>query len=112
MKHEACIACLPNNGRLNHVLEVEGWLMGLARLPIFVEVLKKRKADATVKVLAKRLKVHDKKGAEPTKVSGARESGGPKRPLSAGILPTKSVKLNKGTVPRAIASAAAARITP
>jgi hypothetical protein len=42
------------------------------------------------------------------KVSGSRESGGLKWSLSADILPTKSVKLSKGTVPRAIAPAAAA----
>jgi hypothetical protein len=30
-EHKACIASLPNNSRLNLVLEVVGWLMGLAQ---------------------------------------------------------------------------------
>jgi hypothetical protein len=64
MEHEACIASLPNNGRLNRVLEVAGVAYGPRVVPIFVEVSKKRKSDATVKVLAKRLKVPEKKGAE------------------------------------------------
>jgi hypothetical protein len=73
---------------------------------------KERKADATVTASAKRLKVPKKKGADPARNFGARASGGSKRPSGATVVPAQSVKLSKGIVPRAIASAAATRITP
>jgi hypothetical protein len=72
MEHEAYVACVPNNGRLNCVLEVAEVAYVPHPVPVFAEVLKKRKADAIVKVSAKRPKVAKKKGAEPAKVSGAR----------------------------------------
>jgi hypothetical protein len=61
-----------------------------------LEVLKKRKADATAKVSGKNPKVTEKKGAMPAKVSGSRASAGLKRSSGADILPVKSVKLRKG----------------
>jgi hypothetical protein len=41
MKHEACIASLPNNGLLNRVLEVVGVAYGPCPVSIFMEVLEK-----------------------------------------------------------------------
>jgi hypothetical protein len=111
-EHEACIASLPNNGRLNCVLEVAGVAYGPRSVLVSMEVLKKRKADVAVKVLAKRPKATEKKGARLMKVFESRASGGSKRPSGVDIPPTKSVKLSKGTVSRAIASAAATRIMP
>jgi hypothetical protein len=64
------------------------------------------------KVLAKRPVTHEKKGTERTKVTVVCVKGGLKWPSNADILPANSVKLSKGHLPRAIASAAAARITP
>jgi hypothetical protein len=110
-EHQACITSLPNNGRLNHVLELAGVAYGPRSVPVSPVVLKKRKAEAAVKVLAKRPKVPEKKDAEPAKVSGARMSGGSKRPSSTDILPVRAAKLSKGTIPRTIASAAVACIT-
>jgi hypothetical protein len=99
MEHKACIASLPNNSRLNCVLEVVGVAYGSHPVPISTEVLKKRKVDATVNVLAKRSKAPEKKGAETAKVSGAHVSGGLKWPSGVAILPAKSMKLSKGTIP-------------
>jgi hypothetical protein len=98
-EHKACIASLPNNGRLNCVLEVAGVAYGPFPVPISTEVLKKRKVD-------------EKKGVELSKVSRAHASGGSKWPSVADVLPAKSTKLSKGTVPHAIASAATTRIMP
>jgi hypothetical protein len=75
-----CVANLPNNGHLNHVLEVAGVSYGPHPVPISVEVLKKRKADATAKVSGKSPKVTEKKGLTPAKVSGSHASVGLKRP--------------------------------
>jgi hypothetical protein len=111
-EHEACVSGLPNNSRLNCVLELTGVAYGPCSAPVSAKVLKKRKAEASGKILAKRPKAPEKKGTEPAKVSGARVKGGLKRPSDADILTAKSVKLSKGIVPRAIASAATARITP
>jgi hypothetical protein len=111
-EHKACIASLPNNGRLNCVLEVAGVAYGPFPVPVSTEVLKKRKVDAAMKVPAKRPKVLEKKGVELSKVSRAHASGGSKWPLVADVLPAKSTKLSKGTVPHAIASAATTRIMP
>jgi hypothetical protein len=109
-EHEAYIASLPNNGRLNHVLDVAGLAYGPRPVPVSTEVLKKRKADAAVKVSPKRPKVTEKKGAGLMKVSRSRVSGGLKWPLGADIPPAMFAKLSKGTVPRAIASTATAHI--
>jgi hypothetical protein len=111
-EHKACIASLPNNGRLNHVLEVARVAYGPRLVPISAEVLKKRKADAAVKVSAKHPKATEKKGVGLAKVSGSRMSGSSNWPSGVDIPSTKSAKLSKGTVPRAIASIAAARIMP
>jgi hypothetical protein len=110
MEHEACIASLPNTGRLNRVLEVVVVAYMPPLVPVSAEVLKKRKVDATMKASAKNLKVPEKKGAEAAKVSRARASGGLKRPLGANILLVKSAKLSKVTIPCKIASVAATRI--
>jgi hypothetical protein len=98
-EHEACIAGLQNNGHLNRVLKLAGVAYGPHPAPVSTEVLKKRKADACGKVLAKRPKAPEKKGTEPTKVAGACAKGGLKQPSDADILPTKSAKLSKGIVP-------------
>jgi hypothetical protein len=111
-EHEACNASLPNNGRLNCVLEVAGVGYGPRPVPVSAEVLKKRKADGAAKVLAKRPKVAEKKSAGLAKVSGSRGSGSSKRPSGVDILSAKSTKLSKGTIPRVVASAATAHIMP
>jgi hypothetical protein len=110
-EHEACVSGLPNNGHLNRVLELTGVAYGPRPTPASAEVLKKRKAEASGNVLAKRPKAPEKKSTEPVKVSGAHAKGGLKRPLGADILPTKSVNLSKGIVPHAIALVVVARIT-
>jgi hypothetical protein len=71
MEHEACIASLLNNDCLNHVLKVVGVGYGPCPVPISTEVLKKRKADAAAKVLAKRPKLVEKKSVGLVKVSGS-----------------------------------------
>jgi hypothetical protein len=65
-EHEACVSGLPNNGSLNCVLELAGVAYGPCFTPVSVEVLKKRKAEAGSKVLAKHPKAHEKRGIEPT----------------------------------------------
>jgi hypothetical protein len=65
-----------------------------------------------MKVLAKRSKVDEKKSARLAKVSGSRGSGSSKWPLGADIMPAKSTKLSKGTIPHAVAWVAVARIMP
>jgi hypothetical protein len=62
MERKACIDSLPNNSRLNRVLKVEGVAYGPRPIPVSMKVLKKRKADAAVKVSAKLPKVPEKKG--------------------------------------------------
>jgi hypothetical protein len=49
------------------VLQLAGVAYGPHPVPVFTEVLKKRKEDATRKVLAKRPKAHEKKGTESAK---------------------------------------------
>jgi hypothetical protein len=49
LEHEAC-AVLPNNGRLNRVLELVGVAYGPRPMSVFAEVLKKRKADSIGKL--------------------------------------------------------------
>jgi hypothetical protein len=77
-EHEACVGSLPNNGCMNRMLKVVGVAYGPRPVPVSMEVLKKRKADAVVKVLGKCPKVAEKKGAMPVKVSGSRTSVGSK----------------------------------
>jgi hypothetical protein len=111
-EYEACIASLPSNGHLNRVLKVAGLAHGPCPMLVSVVVLRKKKADDVVKVSSKCPKVPEKKGAEPMKVSGACTSGGPKWPSVADILLAKFVRLSKGIIPYAIASAATVRIMP
>jgi hypothetical protein len=111
-EYEAYIASLPNNGCLNHVLEVAGLAYGPRPVPVSIEVLKKWKAHAATKVSAKRPKVTEKKGAGLTKVSRSHMSGGLKRPSGVDIPLTMFAKLSMGTVPRAIASTATTHIMP
>jgi hypothetical protein len=111
VEHDAYVSGLPNNCRLNHVLELVGVAYGPRLAPVPAEVLKKRKVEASEKVLAKHPKGLEKKGAKPVKVSGVRVMGGLKWPLNADILPARSVKLSKGIVHHTIASVAATRIT-
>jgi hypothetical protein len=54
----------------------------------------------------------EKKSVWFVKVSASRDSGGSKRPSGADILPTKSMKLSKGTSPHVVASTVAACIMP
>jgi hypothetical protein len=75
-EHEACLASILSNGNLNHVLELTGACYGLHLVPISVEVLKKRKADAAAKVLGKRPKVVEKKITLATKIFGSRTGTG------------------------------------
>jgi hypothetical protein len=72
------------------VLKVVGVAYGPRPVPVSEAVLKKRKANAAMKVLAKHSKVPERKGAEPAKVSRVRVSGGLKWPSGAGILSAKS----------------------
>jgi hypothetical protein len=73
--------------------------------------LKKRKAQAIGKVLAKSPKVPEKKRIEPENFTEAHVKGGLKWSSDADISSAKFVKLSKSIVPHAISSAAAARIT-
>jgi hypothetical protein len=137
-EHKACIAGLRNNGRLNHVIELAGVVYGPRPVPVFVEVMKKRKEDAAEKV-AKHLKVPEKKHAgaakiaavadkkrsktvkvtmapkkrrtETAKVAMTQSKGGLKRSSDMDIALVKSAKLSKSIVPHTIASVAVARIT-
>jgi hypothetical protein len=52
VEHETCLTSIPNNGRLNRVLELTGVSYGPRPVPILAEVLKKRKVDEAVKVWA------------------------------------------------------------
>jgi hypothetical protein len=109
-EHEAC-AVLLNNGRLNRILELTGVPYGPGPVPISVEVLKKRKADAIGKTVSKRSTALEKKRAEPVKTSTSPIKISVKRPSNANVASPESVKLSKKTIPRAIASAAAAHGT-
>jgi hypothetical protein len=109
-EHEACLAIIPNNGRLNHVLKLMGVSCGPRPVPISVEVLRKRKVDAAAKVSGKRLKVAKREIALAAKISGSRAYAGSKRLSGGDILPVKLAKLSKGVIPRTIALAAATRI--
>jgi hypothetical protein len=111
-EHKACIAGLQNNGRLNRVRELTGVAYGPRPVPVSTEVLKKRKADATRKVLAKCPKVPKKKRTETTKVTVAQVKSGLKRSSDADISSAKSAKLSKNIIPCAIAFAAAERFRP
>jgi hypothetical protein len=88
-----------------------GVTYGPRSVPVSVEVSKKRKADATGKVLVKRLKVLEKKRAETAKVTMAQVKGGLKRSSDTDITSAKSAKLSKNIVPRTLTSAAMAHIT-
>jgi hypothetical protein len=112
VEHEAYVNGLPHNGWLNRVLELPGVAYGPRPVPAPAEVLKKRKEEASGEVLANRRKAPEKKGTESTKVSRACTKGGMERPLGADILPTKSMKLSKGIIPRVIATVAVACIMP
>jgi hypothetical protein len=112
MEHDTCIAGLQNNDRLNRVLKLTGVAYGPRPVPISVEVLKKRKADATGKVLVKHLKASEKKKVETTKVAAVQVKGGLKRLSDTDISSAKSGKLSKNTVPCAIGFVATTRITP
>jgi hypothetical protein len=92
-EHKACITGLRNNSRLNYVLELTGVASRPCPVPVSTEVLKKRKADATGKVLAKRLKAPEKKRAEIAKVVVAQVKGGLKRSSDTNITLAKSTKL-------------------
>jgi hypothetical protein len=94
------------------VLKLVGVTYGPRPVPVSVEVLKKRKVNATGKVLVKRPKVSEKKWIETVKAAAAWVKGGLKWSSDADISSAKSVKLSKNIVPHAIASAVATCITP
>jgi hypothetical protein len=81
-------------------------------MPVSTEVLKKRKADATGKVLVKPLKVPKKRRTDTAKVVTVQVKGGLKWSSDMDILSAKSTKLSKNIVPHTIASAATTHITP
>jgi hypothetical protein len=89
--------------------------MGVAYGPrsalVSAEVLKKRKVDSIGKTVPKRLKALEKKRAEHAKTFTTPVKIGVKQPSDANPESPKSVKLNKKTIPRVIASAAAAHGT-
>jgi hypothetical protein len=121
------------------VQKLTGVACGPRPVPVSTEALKKRKADAAEKVLAKCLKVPEKKRAgtvkvavvpekkraetanvivapekkrmETAKVTVAQVKGGFKKSLDVDIASAKSAELSKNTIPRAIASTVTARIT-
>jgi hypothetical protein len=70
-EHKACLTNIPNNGRLNYVLELTGVSYGPRLVPVSAEVLKKRKVDAATKVSGKCPKVAKKKIALATKIPGS-----------------------------------------
>jgi hypothetical protein len=120
------------------VLELVEVVYGPRPTPVSTEVVKKRKADAVEKV-AKSLNMSEKKHAGATKVAAAADKkrsrtakvtvvpekrrtetakvtvtqskGGLKWSSDTDIASVRPVKLSKNIVPRAIASATAARIT-
>jgi hypothetical protein len=89
VEHEACLASIPNNGRLNRVLERAGVSYEPRPVPVSTEVLKKRKADAAAKVSGKRPKVAEKKIAVAVKISGSCACANSKQLSSGGILLVK-----------------------
>jgi hypothetical protein len=93
---EACIASLPNNSRLNHVLEIVGVSYGPHPMPVSTAVLKKRKVGDVAKVLGMCLKVTEKKATVPAMVSGSCTSADSKWPSGADNMPAKSAKLSMG----------------
>jgi hypothetical protein len=105
-EHEAC-AALPNNGRLNRVLELVGVAYGPRSVLVSAKVLKKRKADSVGKTVPKRLKALEKKWADPAKTSTVPRKISVKRPSDANVASLKSTKLSKKTIPHVIASAVA-----
>jgi hypothetical protein len=109
-EHEAC-AILPNNDRLNRVLELAGVAYGPRPTPVSAEVLKKMKADSVGKTVPKRPKAIEKKRADSAKGSVAPGKVGVKRPSDANVASLKSVKLSKKTIPHTIASAVVAHGT-
>jgi hypothetical protein len=111
-EHEAYLISIPNNGRLNRVLELARVSYGPRPVPVSAEVLKKRKAYVAAKVLGKRLKVAEKKIAFTVKISGSRAGAGSKQPSGGDALSVKLAKLSKGVVPRAIALTAAVCVMP
>jgi hypothetical protein len=78
VKHNAYLASIPNNGHLYRVLKLTGVSYEPRPVPISAEVLKRRKADAAIKVLGKRPKVAEKKIALAAKISGSRVGAGSK----------------------------------
>jgi hypothetical protein len=110
LEHEAC-AILPNNDRLNCILELAGVAYGPRPTPVSVEVLKKMKADSVGKTVPKRPKAIEKKRADSAKGSVAPGKVGVKRPSDANVASLKSVKLSKKTIPHTIASAVVAHGT-
>jgi hypothetical protein len=77
-EHEACLTSIPNNGRLNCVLELVGVSYGPRPLLVSMEVLNKKKADATIKVSGKRMMVAEKKISLAAKIFGSRTHAGSK----------------------------------
>jgi hypothetical protein len=107
-KHDACIARLHNEGRLNHVLELTGLTYGPHLVPssdASTEASKKRKTYSVGKVVVKRLKVPEKKRAE---TSAPRGKGRFKRLSNAEVASAKPIKLSKKNVPHAVATTDAA----
>jgi hypothetical protein len=100
-EHDACIAGLPNGGRLNRVFK----LTGVAYMPrpvpgsdAFTEASKKRKADAAGKAPVKHPRVSGKKKGESAKASASRGKASLKRLSDAEVVSTRPVKLSKKTI--------------
>jgi hypothetical protein len=114
LEHDACIAGLHNKGQLNRVLEHAGVPYGPRLVPgsdASTETSKKRKTEYVGKVVAKRPKAPEKRKAYTTKTFALRGKTGLKWPSDVEVASLKSLKLSKKIVPRAVATAAAARCT-
>jgi hypothetical protein len=108
LKHDACIARLHNEGRLNRVLELTGLTYGPRLVPssdASIEASKKRKAYSVGKVVVKRPKAPEKKRVETSAPWG---KGRFKRLSNVEVASAKPIKLSKKNAPHAIAATAAA----
>jgi hypothetical protein len=108
LDHDASIAGLHNEGRLNRVFELARVAYGPHPVPssdAFTEASKKRKIESVRKVLVKHRKAHEKKKVETAKTFTPQGKVSLKRPSDMEVASMKSAKVSKKTVPHAITAA-------
>jgi hypothetical protein len=94
-EHDACLAHLPNGGRLNHAFELTGVTYGPHPMPgteEFTEAVKKRKLDATGKNMSKCSKAAGKKKMEAMMVAPSWGKASLKRPFAAEVSSARPLK--------------------